>query len=56
MNYIFFIFLMFMLNFVSIKYNLSFNSLTYFLYIILGCKDIKFKYFTDNIVIDIFIF
>ena len=47
---------MFMSNFVSIKYNLSFNSLTYFLYIILGGKDIKFKYFINNIVIDIFIF
>ena len=49
-------FLTHMLNFVSIGCYLLFDALTYFLYIILYYKNLKFKYLIDNIAIDLWYF
>ena len=53
---IIFMFLTHMLNFVSIGSYLLFDALTYFLYIILYYKNLKFKYLIDNIAIDLWYF
>ena len=42
-----------MSNFVSIRYYLLYNLLTYILCIILNYKNLQFKQFTDDINIDI---
>jgi len=46
-------FLIRILNFVSIRFYLLFNSEAYFLCIILNYKNLKFKYMIDYIAIDI---
>ena len=48
----FFIFLTCMSNFVTNKYYLLFDLLTYFLFMILNYKNLKFKYLIDNVVIN----
>ena len=52
MNFMFFMFLIHMSNFMSIICNLLFNLWTYFLCIILDYKNLKFKILIDNITID----
>ena len=48
----FFMILIHILNFVSIRFYLLFNSEAYFLCIILNYKNLKFKYMIDYIAID----
>ena len=45
-------FLIHMLNFVSIRYYLLYDLLVYILCIILNYKNLQFKQFIDDIVID----
>ena len=42
-------------NFVLIKCYLLFNPKTYFLYIILNYKNLKFKHLIDDLTIDLFL-
>ena len=48
----FFTLLIYMLNFVSIKYCLRYDLLGYILYIILNYKNLQFKQFIDDITIN----
>ena len=50
-----YMFLTFISNFVLIKYYLLCNPKTYFLYIILYYKNLKFKHLIDELIIDIFL-
>ena len=49
----FFLFLTHMSNFVSIRYYLLYDLLSYILCIILNYKKLQFKQFIDDITIDI---
>ena len=49
----FFTFLMYMLNFVSIIYYLQYDLYGYILCIILNYKNLQFEQFIDDIAIDI---
>ena len=49
----FFTLLIYMLNFVSIRYCLRYDLLAYILYIILNYKNLQFKQFIDDIAINI---
>ena len=49
----FYMFLTPISNFVLIKYYLLFNPKTYFLYIILNYKNLKFKHLIDDLTIDL---
>ena len=49
----FFMFLIYMSNFVSIRYYLLYDLEVYILYIILNYKNLQFKLFIDDIAIDI---
>ena len=49
----FFTLLIHMLSFVSIEYYLLYNLLVYILCIILNYKNLQFKQFIDDIVIDL---
>ena len=49
----FYLFLIPISNFVSIKCYLLFNPKTYFLYIILNYKNLKFKHLIDDLTIDL---
>ena len=48
-----YMFLTLISNFMSIKYYLLFNPKTYFLYIILNYKNLKFKHLIDDLIIDL---
>ena len=50
-----YMFLTLISNFVSIKCYLLFSSKTYFLYIILNYKNLKFKFLIDDLIIDLFL-
>ena len=48
----FFTFLIYLSNFVSIEYYLLYDLYTYILYIILKYKNLQFKQFIDDISLD----